>query len=90
MHIAIIKRQQHIEPYDEQKLMRSIFASCLAVRTPQGEAEITAKRIAKEVGAWVQKKPEVTSHELRIRAAQQLTKYNPHAAYLYKHHGIVH
>jgi transcriptional regulator NrdR family protein len=90
MHIAIVKRHHHIEPYDEQKLTRSIYTSCLAVRTPAGEAEITAKRVASEVDAWIQKKPEVTSHDIRVQASDRLHKYNPHAAYLYKHHGTIH
>jgi transcriptional regulator NrdR family protein len=90
MHITIIKHHHHIEPYDEQKLIRSIYASCLAVRTPAGEAEITAKRVTGEVGIWIQKKLELTSHDIRIQASNSLHKYNPHAAYLYKNHGIVH
>ena len=89
MH-TIIKRRKTTEPYDEIKLMRGIYAACLAVHTPAGEAEITAKRVAKELKAWLQKKPEVTSHDIRIHAAISLQKYNPHAAYSYKHHGIVH
>jgi len=90
MHTTIVKRHKTTEQYDEIKLMRSIYAACLAVRTPAGEAEITAKRVAKELKAWLQKKPEVTSHDIRIHAAAFLQKYSTHAAYIYKHHGIVH
>ena len=90
MHRTIVKRHKTTEPYDDIKLMRGIYAACLAVHTPAGEAEITAKRVAKELEAWLQKKPEVTSHDIRTHAAEYLHKYNPHAAYAYKHHGIVH
>jgi len=89
MNTAIVKRHKHIEPYDPIKLMRSIYSACLAVRTPAGEAEITAKRIEHDVALWARKKPEITSHDIRIRAAELLHTYNPHAAIVYKHHGII-
>jgi transcriptional regulator NrdR family protein len=91
MHTTtIVKRHRTVEAYDEIKLMRSIYAACLAVRTPAGEAELTAKRIAKDLESWLQKKPEVTSHDIRTHAGTLLHTYNPHAAYTYKHHGTVH
>lgn len=90
MDTTIIKHRKTTEPYDVTKLMRSVYAACLAVRTPAGEAEITAKRVASELEAWMSKKPEITSHDIRVHAAGYLQKYNPHAAYTYKHHGVVH
>jgi hypothetical protein len=87
MHI--VKRQTGIaEPYDEHKLYNSIYASCLAVRTPLGEAEITAKKICQHVLAWLTGKAEVTSLDVRNRASQHLSVYNPDAAYVYLHHLI--
>ncbi len=90
MNTTIIKRTRTIEPYDDIKLMKSIYAACLAVRTPAGEAELTAKRVAKDLLPWLQKKQEVTSHDIRARASTLLHAYNPHAAYIYKHHGTIH
>jgi transcriptional regulator NrdR family protein len=90
MNTTIVKRHRKVEPYDEIKLMRSIYAACLSVRTPTGEAELTAKRIAQDLLPWLQKKQEVTSHDIRTRASSLLHTYNPHAAYIYKHHGTVH
>lgn len=90
MTTTIVKHHGSTEPYDAIKLMRSVYAACLSVRTPAGEAELTAKRVAREVEHWIQKKPEVTSHDIRLQTAQYLHTYNPHAAYTYKHHGIVH
>ena len=90
MNTTIVKRHKHIEPYDPYKLLRSIYASCLAVRTPAGEAEITAKRVERDVAIWARKKPEITSHDIRVRAAELLHTYNPNAAYIYKHHGTIH
>lgn len=90
MKTTIVKHHKTTESYDANKLMQSVYAACLAVRTPAGEAELTAKRVASQLEAWVQKKPEITSHDIRVHAADYLHTYNPHAAYTYKHHGIVH
>lgn len=89
MHTTIVKRHRHVEPYDPDKLMRSIYAACLAVRAPSGEAEITARRVERDLYNWARKKPEITSHDIRVRAAELLRSYNPHAAYTYKHYGII-
>jgi hypothetical protein len=91
MKTIIVKRRlHHSEPYDERKLYASIYAACLSVRTPTGEAELTADRVCTDMIPWLQKKPEVTSRDIRLHADIHLSVYNPHAAYLYKHHGIVH
>ena len=87
MHI--VKRLTGLaEPYDEHKLHASIYASCLAVQTPLGEAEITAKKICEHVLAWLKGKAEVTSLDVRHRASEHLSVYNPDAAYVYLHHRI--
>lgn len=90
MKATIVKRSPgHTEPYDERKLYASIYASCLSVRTPDGEAELTADRVTKDVIPWLSTKPEVTSADIRRKAAEHLTVYNPGAAYLYKHHRVI-
>ncbi len=91
MTTIIVKRSpNHIESYDERKLYASIYTSCLAVRTPSGEAELTAEHVCDDIKPWLTKKQEVTSGDIRTRAAEHLGVYNPHAAYMYKHHGIIH
>jgi hypothetical protein len=88
MHI--IKRlSDMVEPYDERKLYTSIHAACLAVRTPIGEAEVTAAKICEHVLEWLKDKLEVTSFDVRHRAARHLEMYNPDAAYAYLHYGII-
>jgi transcriptional regulator NrdR family protein len=90
MKIIIVKRHpNHPEPYDERKLYASIYASCLSVRAPVGEAELTAERVCKDLLPWIQKKSEITSKDIRAHASSHLTVYNPHAAYMYKHHGTL-
>lgn len=87
MHI--VKRLTgDIEPYDHRKLYASVYAACLAVRTPLGEAEITAAKICEHVLEWLKDKLEVTSLDMRHRAAKHLEVYNPDAAYVYLHHRI--
>lgn len=83
----IVKRSPgHNEDYDERKLYASIYASCLSVRTPAGSAEITADRVCRDMEAWLARKPEVTSDDIRRVAGEHLTAYHPDAAYMYKHH----
>lgn len=90
MKAYIVKRSPgHTEPYDERKLYASIYASCLSLRTPQGEAELTAERVCKDIGPWLLGKAEITSADIRRKAADHFTVYNPNAAYLYKHHRLI-
>jgi hypothetical protein len=87
MHI--IKRLSgDVEPYDQRKLYDSIYAACLAVHTPLGEAEVTAAKICEHVLEWLKNKLEVTSLDVRHRTAKHLEVYNPDAAYTYLHHRI--
>jgi transcriptional regulator NrdR family protein len=87
----IVKRAAgHSEPYDERKLYASIYAACLSLRTPAGEAELTASKVCKDIQPWLQAKVEVTSTDLRSQAAKHLNVYNPDAAYMYaRHHKII-
>lgn len=86
----IVKRTpNHTEPYDERKLYASVYAACLCVRTPPGEAELTAERICKDIAPWLATKPEVTSADIRRKAAHHLQVYNPDAAYMYLRHRII-
>lgn len=86
----IVKRaRDHSETYDERKLYASVYASCLAVCAPVGSAEITADRVCKDMHAWLAKKPEVTSGDIRRHASKHLSVYHPDAAYMYQHHRMM-
>lgn len=86
----IVKRTpNYTEPYDERKLYASVYAACLCVRTPAGEAELTADRICRIIEPWVAGKAEITSRDIRRKAAQALQVYNPDAAYMYERHRII-
>ncbi len=86
----VIKRGGHrrSEPFDREKLHKSIVAACLSVRAPVGQAEKTAHAVCDEVIAWTKEHPEVTSHDIRITAARFLKRYHPDAAYLYQQNKI--
>lgn len=90
-NISIIKRagRRPTESFSRDKLHRSILAACLSVRSPEGEAELTTKRVCDAVIRWLEQKPEVTSHDLRRKATETLELHHPEAAYLYKHHRLV-
>lgn len=88
--VHIVKRATaHSEPYDERKVYASVYASCLSVRTPAGEAELTAAKVCEDIAPWLHTKQEVTSADIRRRAAIHLNVYNPHAAYIYLHHRVM-
>jgi len=85
----IVKRKGHNEPYDSRKIYASIYASCLAVYEPQATAELIAEKVVSGVEEWLEKKHEVTSHDIKQRATEQLQQYNPDAAYLYMTHAVI-
>lgn len=89
--VDVVKRSGHrpTEAFDSDKLLRSIVAACLSVRTPEGEAESTASIVTNHVVVWVQTKPAVTSHDLRRLASAHLERYHPEAAYFYQRHKVI-
>ena len=87
----IVKRRgkRPTEAYQPEKLHTSILNACLSVQTPEGQAEATAKKVSDAVTSWLSDKPEVTSEDVRRKAASILERYHPEAAHLYKHHHMV-
>jgi len=77
------------ESYERGKLHASVLAACLSVRSPEGEAEMTAHKVCERVEQWLAAKPEVTSNDLRRKASESLDIHHPEAGYLYKHHRVV-
>lgn len=89
--IDVVKRsgKRPSEPFNRDKLHHSIRAACLSVRSPEGQAELTASTVCDIVITWCDTKPEVTSNDLRRKAADALHILHPEAAYLYKQHRLV-
>lgn len=86
----IIKRggQRQTESFTQSKLYNSIVAACLSAKSPQGQAEEIAKSVCGLVTKWLQKKPEVTSYDIRLITSRHLKVHHPEAAYLYEQHHI--
>ncbi|MDB5183780.1 MAG: hypothetical protein JWO07_461 [Candidatus Saccharibacteria bacterium] len=86
--VDVVKRsgKRPTESFDADKLLRSILSACLSVRSPEGEAEDTAKNVTQAVVVWVDRKPAVTSHDIRRLASVHLQRFQPEAAYIYEHH----
>ena len=80
------KRPSELEPFDREKLHKSIVIACIGSGAPAGQAEAIAKKVTNEVLVWLEKRPEVTSADLRRIAAQRLTVHHPDASYLYENH----
>lgn len=89
--IDVVKRsgKRPTESFDSEKLLQSIRAACLSVHAPEGEADSAATRVANAVIIWLDTRPVVTSHDIRVQAARHLHRYHPEAAYLYQRHRII-
>jgi len=79
-------RRRHPEPFNQEKLHKSIVGACLSAGAPAGYAESIARRVATEVTDWLRDHPEVTSDDMRRITARYLKPYHPDASYLYEHH----
>lgn len=89
--VDIIKHgnSRQSERFERQKLHDSIVAACLAVRSPQGQAELIARNVSEAVIEWLQQRPEVTSQDIRTVTTKHLKNYHPDAAYLYEQHHMI-
>lgn len=89
--IDVVKRggRRQAEPFDREKLRRSIRSALLSVRTPEGEADNTTDHVTHAVVVWLEAKPVITSHDIRRIAGAHLHRYHPDAAYFYQHHRFI-
>ncbi len=89
--VTVVKhgKKRANEPFDSDKLYRSLLAACVSERTPEGQASDTARKVSDLVGVWCSDKAEVTSADLRLQAAKLLERFHPEAAYIYKHHKVM-
>jgi len=85
-HVVKNSHNRHPEPFNREKLHRSIVSACLSSGAPAGNAEHIARRVVDSVLAWLESRPEVTSNDVRRVAAGSLKTYHPDASYLYEHH----
>jgi len=89
LHIIKQGGLRESEAFSHEKLHSSVQAACLSVRTPEGEAETIASRVADAVLKWSEHKASVTSDDLRRIATRGLEIFHPEAAYLDQQHNSV-
>ena len=84
----IIKRkgQRPTEAFDKAKLHQSVTAAALSARAPEGQADNIAHAVTNYVLEWLESRPEITSHDIRLVATRHLRAHHPDAAYLYEQH----
>lgn len=84
--ILVVKShsKKKLEHFDPAKLHKSIVATCLSLKTPEGQAEEVASKVTQRVEAWARNRQEITSGDIRRVGADTLRKLHPEAAYLYK------
>lgn len=89
--IDIVKRggKRPTESFERAKLERSIRAALRSVKTPDGQAEDTARVVCDIVEQWLESRHEVTSDDLRRQATRALSPFHPDAAFLYKNFKII-
>ncbi len=86
---VLVKRDGRLEDYNPAKLRSSLKAACQSVRAPEGDAETIANLAATKLERWLAPRPEVTTADIRRKAAEALVAYNPEAAYIYKQQKII-
>ena len=86
MQITIVEKNNHrgAEPFDPEKLHRSIVKTCCSVRVPDGQAEDIAAQVTFQVIDWCKEKPEITANDIRRTATTSLESLHSDAAYMYK------
>ena len=82
----IVKRKGHTEHFDERKIYASVYAACLSLRMKEGEAELIAEKVTKEVKETLRGADEVSSNIIHKHVAKSLEHYNADAAYMYDTH----
>ena len=85
--IDVVKRlKRGNQPFEADKLSKSIMAACLSVSLPQGEADQVADMVVHDVQKWLGGKQVITSADIRHVVYQKLSTYHPDVAYMYKHY----
>lgn len=74
------------EPFDPDKLHKSLYTTCLSIRSLDGVAHDTAQRTTNLVITWLQDKSEITTEDIRKQAAYHMKQFHADAAYIYQHH----
>lgn len=82
----IVKRKGHSQDFDPKKLYASIYAACIAIRMREGQAELIADNVSKDVTDELSHMHTVDSKQLTEMVVKFLEQYDGDAAYLYHSH----
>lgn len=85
-NIDVVKSNKKTESFSIDKLRKSIKSACRASNSYDGDAEDTAKIVAREVCDWIENKKVITTQDIRKIVVEILERYNPDAAYFYDHY----
>ena len=82
----IVKRKGRSESFDEKKIYASVYAACMSLRMKDGEAELVAEKVTREVKEALHGTDEVSSNIIHKHVVKSLEHYNADAAYMYDTH----
>ncbi len=82
----VVKRRGHNQEFDPKKLYASIYSACITLRMREGQAELIADNVTKDVTDDLSHHHQVDSKELVQIVVRYLEQYNSDAAYMYKTH----
>ncbi len=80
----VVNRAGGKEGYDEKKVYASVYAAALNCEYGEREAEVIAKGAMEKVNAWIGKKKEVNSQDIRKMVLKSLK--NKDVVLMYRHH----
>lgn len=89
LHECIVKRQGHLEEFDEKKLYASAYSACLNAHLSEKESEKIAEKVldsVKKEVAKLKKRECISSSHLSILVCRELEKYSKDSAFLYETH----
>jgi len=82
----IVKRHGREEHYESRKVYASVYAACRNAHLGEPRAEECAAGVAKAVDDWMGDRDETGSGEIFEKVAEEMAKFEPDAAFLYKTH----
>jgi transcriptional regulator NrdR family protein len=85
MH-QIVKRKGYEEAFDERKIYASVYAACMSLRMADGEVELIAQTVTKDVKEAIHGAEVVSSNIIHKHVVKSLEQYNADAAYMYDTH----
>lgn len=82
----VVKRKGHKQEFDPKKLYASIYSACIALRMREGQAELIADNVSKDITDELANNSSIDSKELISMVVESLEQYDSDAAFLYRSH----